>query len=155
LVRILRLPLQTVIPNNEDDATYIRLILTVCAAELGTDIIWKSQVSAVAYVSSASFPQRIKPRQKHFRAPRPFEARFFCFGLVYREPPCGASVPIAQLAVFGAYVSAFCVAPVSTRPAIAAFPDPVSVPFDWSANVKGEAPFLMLIKIWLGAFSTV
>jgi hypothetical protein len=37
-VRILRLPLQTVIPNNEDDATYIRLILTVCAAELGTDI---------------------------------------------------------------------------------------------------------------------
>ena len=38
LVRILRLPPQTVIPNNEDDATYIRLILTVCAAELGTDI---------------------------------------------------------------------------------------------------------------------
>jgi hypothetical protein len=37
LVRILRLPLQTVIPNNEDDATYIRLILTVCPAELGTD----------------------------------------------------------------------------------------------------------------------
>jgi hypothetical protein len=38
LLSFLRLPLQTVIPNNEDDATYIRLILTVCAAELGTDI---------------------------------------------------------------------------------------------------------------------
>jgi hypothetical protein len=34
----MRLPLPTVIPNNEDDETYIRLILTVCAAELGTDI---------------------------------------------------------------------------------------------------------------------
>src|SRR5581483_2445361 len=37
LVRILRL-LQTVIPNNEDDATYIRFILTVCGAELRADI---------------------------------------------------------------------------------------------------------------------
>jgi len=27
---------------------------------------------------------------------------------------------------------------VTTRPAIAAFPDPVNVPFDWSANVKGR-----------------
>ena len=74
--------------------------------------------------------------------------------LVRAANPCqfpvfGVSVPIVRRVFLGAYVRAFPLDPVTTRPAMSALPEPASVPFGCSATVNGEEPFFTVIRIWV------
>jgi hypothetical protein len=58
------------------------------------------------------------------------------------------SVAMEQRALLDAYVRAFAVDPVTTRPATSIAPEPTSVPLGCKLSANGAAPFGILIQIW-------